>query len=46
MVKIFKALAILMNLRMTRGQSELDLEEEFAIAGIQLPPTNGRIVVM
>jgi len=41
MVKIFKALAILMNLRMTQAQSELDLEEEFAIAGIQLPPTNG-----
>jgi hypothetical protein len=46
MVKIFKAFAILMNLRITQGQSELDLEEEFAIAGIQLPPTNGKLFVM
>jgi len=42
MVKI-SAFALLMNLRITQGQSEPDLEEEFAIAGIQLPPTNGKI---
>ena len=41
MVKI-AAFTLLMNLRMTQGQSELDLEEEFAIAGIKLPQSNGK----
>ncbi|CAG5079560.1 Oidioi.mRNA.OKI2018_I69.PAR.g9282.t1.cds [Oikopleura dioica] len=42
MVKFFALAltALQLNLRMARG-SELDIEEEFAIAGIQLPPTNG-----
>ena len=42
MVKFFALAltALQLSLRMAQG-FELDIEEEFAIAGIQLPPTNG-----